>query len=115
MKQVPQLKDELKSNDVGPAWYLVEWLFDIGPLVAGSPITYSEIESWSRVKNIEITPWEAHMMKRLSRAYEDQSIKSRSKTCPSPYLSEEKLTADKDKFQSQFDAIFSSVNKEGKT
>lgn len=55
--------------------YLLDILFDAGPVqplgMGSAPLDYAEIEAWQRTHGVQLTPWEAGMLRRLSRAYLD--------------------------------------------
>ncbi len=53
--------------------YLLDILFDVGPYVPSGmgemPLAYGQLESWQRLMGVELSPWEARTLQRLSRAY----------------------------------------------
>jgi hypothetical protein len=57
----------------GAAAYLLDYLFEVGPTMAAgageAELSHQEIESWARLRRIELTPWEARTLRRLSRDY----------------------------------------------
>ena len=75
---------ELECGD-----YLIKHLFDVGPTLAGgmgnSPITYSEIEAWQRITGIELLPWEAGLLRRLSAEYLAESSAATKHDRPAPF------------------------------
>lgn len=64
--QYPQLWDEA---------YILDILFDAGPVqplgMGSAPLGYAEIQAWQCAHGVQLTPWEAGMLRRLSRAYLD--------------------------------------------
>jgi len=53
--------------------YLIGYLFEIGPTMAAGmgsgPITHEEILAWQELTGIELQPWEARFLRRLSLEY----------------------------------------------
>lgn len=68
------------------ALYLVEYLFEIGPVHSGpSPITYQDIESFQNITGIDLDNWEIQTLRRLSVEYAGQLNESRDPYCAAPY------------------------------
>jgi hypothetical protein len=69
--------------------YLIRHLYDIGPTLSGGmgngPVTYSEIEAWQRVTGIQLLPWEAALLKRLSGEYLAESHAATKHDRPAPF------------------------------
>lgn len=80
------LTPDLPDN---PAPYLIEWLFEIGPVVpAGmgmASIGWRDLAAWQDVTGIELDPWEARLLRRLSAEYHVQAQKAEKPDCPAPY------------------------------
>ena len=76
----------MPSIDCG---YLVSYLFEIGPTMAAGmgsgPITHGEIESWQRITGIDLNPWDARTLRRLSIDYLSESQKATQMDCPAPW------------------------------
>lgn len=72
-----------------PAEYLTTWLFEIGPAVpAGmgeSAIDWPHLKAWQETMGVELLPWEARILRRLSGDFVAQRAKSRKPDCPAPY------------------------------
>ena len=53
--------------------YLLQYLWEIGPTAAGamaaSPISHIEIAAWSMLVGIALQPWEARILRKLSREF----------------------------------------------
>ena len=75
---------ELECGD-----YLIKHLFDVGPTLDGGMssgrITYSEIEAWERKTGIELLPWEAALLRRLSAEYMAESSAAAKHDRPAPF------------------------------
>lgn len=70
--------------------YLTDWLFEIGPCVAAGmgagAIGWRDLAAWQDLTGIELMPWEARLLRTLSRAFVDQSWRSEKPDCPAPWL-----------------------------
>ena len=68
---------------------MVGYFFRIGPFLEtgmGSvPLTHSEIESWQNNSGVELTSWEAEMIRKLSVDYLSESQKAIRPDCPAPW------------------------------
>ena len=49
-------------------------------------IEYTDLDAWQRVSGVELTPWEAETIRRMSREFVSQSHDSHKVECPSPWL-----------------------------
>jgi hypothetical protein len=69
--------------------YLVAYLWEMGPTIpmgmGEAPLTHEELGWWQRNTGITLDPWEARVLKRLSRDYHAQAQKSVKDDCPAPY------------------------------
>ena len=99
-KKRDELGDELHEPDmpgIEGFEHVLEHLWDCGPALGGSmgagPLTHLEIAAWQANTGIEIGPWEARMLRRLSIEYLDWSRKAADPDCPSP-LTPPELTAE---------------------
>ena len=58
------------------ARHLLDQFLELGPASRDAsglaPITFAEIGAWQAVAGIELLPWEARLMRRLSSAYVSQ-------------------------------------------
>ena len=68
-------------------------MIEIGTSMASgfgvTPLTWSEIESWSNLTDIRISSWEATMIMSLSRTFTSSFNRFDEKEFPSPYVVEE--------------------------
>jgi hypothetical protein len=67
------------------AYYLIEHLFDIGISIGDHSITYSEIEAWQRLSGVELQPFEARFLKKLSEAYLSAAREAADNDAESPW------------------------------
>lgn len=56
------------------ALYLREILFKIGPTSGDGPISFAEIEAYSRITGADLEPWEADTIFEMSRAFRDEIL-----------------------------------------
>lgn len=98
VKQVSRLekmKTDMEDENYRPdmpeidAPHIVEYLFDVGPAVntgMGAVSLRSEhLIPWEQETGIELQPWEARFLRRLSVDYLVQAQKSEKIDCPPPY------------------------------
>lgn len=75
--------------DPGPASHLVSYLFDVGPVLqtgmGAVAITHGELRAWQENVGIELRPWEASTMRRLSLDYLTASHAAQEPACPPFY------------------------------
>lgn len=59
--------------DPGPAEYLLDILFDVGPVhstgMGEVPIGYEQLAAWERVQGLRLSPWESRTLRDLSIVY----------------------------------------------
>ena len=85
-------KEEDYSPDMPPvsAGHLILYLWEIGPILAdgmGSrPINHAELLAWSELIGIELQPWEARFILRLSQDYLMASRAAEKPDYPSPWV-----------------------------
>lgn len=68
-----------------PAPHLVDWLFEIGPATGEHPIGFADLVAWQDITGVELDPWEARTLRRLSAEYLAQRHASRDPGAPPPY------------------------------
>lgn len=78
-----------------PTPWIVERLLDMGPTVPGgmgaAPLPYSEIEAWQRCSGVELQPWEARLLRRLSGDYLAECQRAETPDCPAPWTAEDAI------------------------
>lgn len=69
--------------------YLIDYLYEFGPsMPAGmgsGPVTFAEMEAWERKAGVELAPWEARLLRRLSGDYLAESHRATKPNCPPPF------------------------------
>ncbi|MFT0532271.1 hypothetical protein ACMHYJ_05460 [Castellaniella hirudinis] len=94
MSRREEIGDSIEDLEHPPcdAGYLVTWLFDVGPVGFGGmgavPLSYTEIEAWQRLKGIELSAWENHMLHDLSKVYLGMLEDAKQPSCPIPWRPE---------------------------
>ena len=66
-------RGEIPALPDNPAPHLTEWFFELGPTVAvgmgEGPIGWQDMFAWSGLTGIELDPWEAQTLRRMSQGY----------------------------------------------
>lgn len=92
MKQNPD-SPMLKMPELDDAGYVIEYLLEIGTSMASgfgiTPLTWSEIYSWSELSQTELSRWEASTIMSLSRTFTSKYNMFDEKDFPTPYILEE--------------------------
>lgn len=98
-----------------PARYLTDWFFEIGPTspagMGEGPIGWTDITAWQSLTGIELQPWEARTIRRLSIAFVHQRSVAKEPDCPAPYKDETLAVAQRNKVDQQFKALFKAMAK----
>lgn len=82
-------KGETPLLPPNPAPYLVNWLFDIGPSSGmDSAISWQDMEAWERINGVFLEPWEAKILRDLSRQYLYEGQEARRLDRAAPYNGE---------------------------
>lgn len=92
--------------------HMIDWLMEIGPMVSGAmgsaAFGWSDMAHWSEMTGIELDPWEAKTLRRLSLDWVAQVNASREPNCPPPYV--ENVRND-DAVTEQFKRMFAAMKK----
>jgi hypothetical protein len=94
-----------------PAPYLSDWLFEIGPTGAGSmgecALGYRDFAAWQEISGVELMPWEASLLRRLSIEYATTRQKAEEPAFPAPYSGvADEVVARREHVAKQVDALF---------
>lgn len=76
--------------------YLIAILFDVGPvkpMPMSAPVAIEEIDLFAYQANraMSLTPWEAGIIRELSREYAAMLSQASAANCPAPYFSPKAL------------------------
>jgi len=78
---------------VNAAEHLVAYLFEIGPTMPGgmgaAALTHGEILAWCALTGIQLLPWEARCIRRLSVDYLVESRRAEKRECLAPWCEQE--------------------------
>jgi len=71
------------------AWeYLIDYLFEAGPVTSNGfgpePLSWLELEAWSRLSQVKLDAWEALTLRKLSDHYSAQLVRSADPKCRAP-------------------------------
>ncbi len=116
MTRIKRMKENSEEPMMpeNPAPYLTDWLMDIGPSVQGgmaeAEIGYRELQAWQDVIGVELMPWEARILRRLSKDFCSERQRARKPDALAPYdpaRVDEKAAAEK--VDRQFAALFKAL------
>ena len=65
--------------------YMIDYLFQIGPVINSGAIPHSEIESWQKNTGYKLNGWEAATLRRLSISYLNESSLAEDINRPAPF------------------------------
>lgn len=75
--------------DPGPAGYLVEYLWEVGPTepagMGEAPVSHAQLAAWQANMGVELHAWEVQVLRRLSRDYVVQSHQAQDPACKPPF------------------------------
>lgn len=75
-------------------------------------LSWSEIESWIKVTQINLSTWEKLTIKAMSEAYAGELNSATKKDCPAPYTHvDEALIADRSIVANKLKNVFSSFKR----
>lgn len=67
------------------AFYVIEYLFELGLTLVDSAITHAEIRAWMHNTGIDLSAWESRTIKNLSSAYLSGCHESRKPDAETPW------------------------------
>lgn len=72
-----------------PAPHIVERLIELGITEAAgmgaAPLSWREIDAWCNRTGVDLDPWEARLLRKLSAEYLAESRRAEDETCPPPW------------------------------
>lgn len=82
--------------------YLIAMLFEAGPVKSmpmSSPVAIDEIDllAYQANRDIALSPWEAEVIRELSREYAAMLAEASEANCPAPYFSTETMNEERRK------------------
>lgn len=83
----PKLNPDMPPVECGE--HLLEILWEIGPAMAAGagsgPLTHEELRAWQGNTGVELQPWEARFLRRLSLDYLGELHRASKADCPPPW------------------------------
>lgn len=78
--------------------WIIDHLMDLGPSEAGAmgpvPISWASIDHWQRCSCIDLPPWTARLLRRLSVDFVAETVRAREPDCPPPWTATSSLNRD---------------------
>jgi hypothetical protein len=69
--------------------YLLAHLMEAGPVMSGgmgpAPLTFAELRAWQDMVGVELQPWEAKLMRKLSVEFASESQQATAHDRPAPW------------------------------
>jgi hypothetical protein len=97
-RKVLSRQAQMKKDGVPLRWppnplpHIVTRFIEIGMSesngMGSSPLSWREINEWQRATGVELAPWEARLIRRLSSQYLAESRKAEDENCPPPWRAE---------------------------
>lgn len=85
----------------------------VGLICAGHAVTFQEIASWMGITGIDLTPWEAETVRKMSGAYCNGVIEYRDKFSPPPvYHDDRPITEVRKDVSDKVSQIFERYSKD---
>lgn len=96
---MPSRLAELKEQGTEPARpsidaaaYLVDYLFDAGPVLSGgmaiTALDHVALRAWQQNTGLVLTPWQVRTLRHLSAEYAAMLTDAKEPDCPSPWQPE---------------------------
>lgn len=74
-----------------PAPYLVDWLMEVGPTssdgLSAGPVAWEAIAAWSALTCRSLLPWEARILRQMSRDFAAEVHAAKKPDAPAPWVS----------------------------
>lgn len=87
--------DQMKKDGITPRMppnpmpHIMDRLVEIGMTEAAGmgvvPLSWREINEWQRATGVDLAPWEARLLRRLSAEYIAEGHRAELETCPPPW------------------------------
>lgn len=65
--------------------YLLDYLFEIGPVKGEGPIEMRDLLDWQDALGVEWQPWQSRLLIRLSRAYLGETYRATKRDAEPPW------------------------------
>lgn len=82
-------KVEVEMPPLDCGHHLLGYLYEFGPAMAGgmgaAPVTFAEMAAWQLATGVDLEPWEARLLRRLSSDYVAESHQASKPDRPPPW------------------------------
>ena len=83
---------EIELPDIdAPLMSIITLTFDIGPYAGAgeAPVSWVDIDAWSRITGVCLSPWQARAVRRLASEYLASQRRSSDEDAPKPWHSDQ--------------------------
>jgi hypothetical protein len=81
--------DDMPTPPVLAGAALLDWFWDVGPVAHGGmgpvPIGYADLQAWAAITGTPLQPWQAAVLRRMSRAYVAELRTAEAADAPPPW------------------------------
>jgi len=78
--------------------WVIDWLMEVGPTDPGAmgavPISWATIGQWQHCMCLDLPPWLARLLRRLSMEFVAETVRAREPDCPPPWTATSVLNRD---------------------
>jgi len=78
--------------EMGPLSHIVTWFIELGEVAQGpggfAVLSWQEIDAWSKLTGLDISPREGLALRHLSTAYINEYYRSNNRDCAMPNIEE---------------------------
>ena len=78
--------------------WVIDWLMEVGPTDPGAmgavPISWGSISQWQQCMGLDLPPWLARLLRRLSVEFVAETVRAREPDCPPPWTATSVLNRD---------------------
>lgn len=92
--------------------HVVGYLFEVGPVVGEHPVTFGEIDAWTRATGVVLSEFEATTIRDLSRHYLHMRHEAADAKCPAPVMTRAALPS-REEISNKLRDLLRSFNKPG--
>ena len=86
-----------------PLPHVASWLLEAGPDKGDGPLDWLDIKAWQELSGLELLPFEAALIRRMSIIYSNQKFRAAKPDCPMPF------NLDRDRVEARRDAVAAKI------